>query len=163
MLKKKSLQTLDHKNIIKLSQVIETPTNLAFVMQYCRGGEVASYLKQRPALSEKEARHFFTQLINAVHYLHGREIIHRDIKLKNMLIEEVYDDLMRMNTRLIDFGLANYGSDAKLQTFCGTPAYAAPEMILADSYPGGCVDVWSCGVALYVMTTGDYPFSSVGA
>lgn len=160
------MKTLSHRNVIPLYQIIDTPACLAFVMMYCRGGEVCTFRRRRPGgrFTEQEAHHLFSQLANAVSYLHGREIIHRDIKLKNLLIEEISDDVLCINTRLIgmcfflffsfffshsayaDFGLANYGAHSNQQTFCGTPAYAAPEMILADSYRGGSVDVWYEGV-----------------
>jgi serine/threonine protein kinase len=102
------------------------------------------------------------QLTSALIYLHAKSIIHRDVKLKNLTLLQRKPDWNDQELRIIDFGLASADSDHRaLSTFCGTPAFAAPEMLLSTSYEGSSVDVWSSGVVLYNMVTGRIPFNNV--
>jgi serine/threonine protein kinase len=158
------MQQLRHPNVPHLVKVVQTPRLLALVMEYCSGGSLSDYIKCRGCLSEEEARHYFKQLLSVVSYLHGLGWIHRDIKPDNILMMPPLEDQHRTQIKLCDFGLVTFlGRDNKFQTsFCGTPSYAAPEMILPHGCEGPNVDVWSMGVVLYVMLLGDVPFHRLG-
>lgn len=148
------LKQLDHVNIAKLIEVIETEDHLNIVMEYAER-TLLSYVLDKGGLGEDEARDFFVQMLSAINYCHRKNIIHRDIKHQNILLKNGI-------IKIIDFGLSNFIEDGKLRaTFCGTPAYASPEMILGKKYNGPEVDVWSLGVVLYSMITGNFPFDSV--
>jgi 5'-AMP-activated protein kinase catalytic alpha subunit len=147
------LRLLHHPHIVKVFDVIETSLAIYIVMEYVDGGELFDYLVANKRLKEHEARHFFRQTISAVEYCHSHFIVHRDLKPENLLIDE------NKNIKIIDFGFTNiYRKDTLLDTFCGSPYYAAPEMILAKKYTGPEVDVWSLGVILYAMLCGSLPF-----
>ncbi|KND01365.1 CAMK/CAMKL/AMPK protein kinase [Spizellomyces punctatus DAOM BR117] len=146
------LKLLRHPHIIKLYEVITTPTDIIMVMEYA-GGELFNYIVNRGRMSEDDARRFFQQIICAVEYCHRHKIVHRDLKPENVLLDE-YDQV-----KIADFGLSNIMSDGEfLKTSCGSPNYAAPEVINGKLYAGPEVDVWSCGVILYVMLCGRLPF-----
>ncbi|KAJ1735924.1 Protein kinase [Coemansia biformis] len=146
------LKMLRHPHIIKLYEVITTPTDIIMVIEYA-GGELFNYIVERGRMSEKDARRFFQQLVSAVEYCHRRNIVHRDLKPENVLLDP-YD-----NVKVADFGLSNIMKDGEfLQTSCGSPNYAAPEVINGKLYAGPEVDAWSCGVILYVMLCGRLPF-----
>jgi len=149
------LRKLKHSNIAKLIDVIETDEVMYIIMEYA-GRTLLSFVLERGGLGESGARKFFLQIASAVKYCHDLNIIHRDIKHQNILLDD------QDNTKLIDFGLSNFMEEGKLRsTFCGTPAYAAPEMILGKKYSGPEVDIWSMGVVLYSMITGVFPFENV--
>lgn len=117
------LRQLDHPHIARLYDVIETETAMNIVMEYA-GNTLLSYVLERGGFGEDEARTFFEQILSAVLYCHERNIIHRDIKHQNLLLDSEY------KIKLIDFGLSNFMEKGKLRsTFCGTPAYASPEMV----------------------------------
>lgn len=124
---------LDHPNIVKLFQVIETEKTLYLVMEYASGGEVFDYLVLHGRMKEKEARAKFRQIVSAVQYCHQKKIIHRDLKAENLLLDS------EMNIKIADFGFSNeFTPGNKLDTFCGSPPYAAPELfqgILCLSFP----------------------------
>ncbi|RKP24836.1 kinase-like domain-containing protein [Syncephalis pseudoplumigaleata] len=146
------LQRLQHPHIIKLYEVITTPTDIIMVMEYA-GGELFDYISSRSRLNEAEARRFFQQIISALGYCHKEKIVHRDLKPENLLLDD------RDNIKIADFGLSNMLTDGEfLKTSCGSPNYAAPEVITGKLYAGPEVDVWSCGVILYVMLCGRLPF-----
>lgn len=150
------MKQLDHENIIKLYDVIETPHKLNIVMELIDGSDLMTYVVKSNGLSEAESHKLFSQILSAVSYCHSVNIVHRDIKHKNIMIGK------DGNAKLIDFGLSNFLSDGKLgSTFCGTPAYAAPEMLLGQKYVGSLIDVWSLGVVFYTMLTGKFPFNNV--
>ncbi|ESN95435.1 hypothetical protein HELRODRAFT_86903 [Helobdella robusta] len=147
------MKTLDHPNIVKLFQVMETDRYLYLVMEYASGGELFDYLTSNGRLKEKEARMKFRQILSAVHYFHQKNIVHRDLKAENLLLDKDY------NVKIADFGFSNeFCPGSKLDTFCGSPPYAAPELFLGKKYIGPEVDVWSLGVILYTLTTGALPF-----
>jgi len=149
------LRKLKHPYIARLIDVIETDEVMYIIMEYA-GRTLLSYVLERGGLGETNARKFFLQIASAVKYCHDLNIIHRDIKHQNILLDD------QDNTKLIDFGLSNFMEEGKLRsTFCGTPAYAAPEMILGKKYSGPEVDIWSLGVVLYSMITGVFPFENV--
>ncbi|PVU90272.1 hypothetical protein BB559_000100 [Furculomyces boomerangus] len=146
------LKMLRHPHIIKLYEVISNPNDIIMVMEFA-GGELFNYLVEKGRMAEPDARRFFQQIISAVEYCHRRGIVHRDLKPENLLLD-AFD-----NVKIADFGLSNIIKDGEfLKTSCGSPNYAAPEVINGKLYAGPDVDVWSCGVILYVMLCGKLPF-----
>jgi carbon catabolite-derepressing protein kinase len=146
------LQLLRHPHIIKLYTVIKTQAEIIMVLEYA-GGELFDYIVQNGRMKEAEARRFFQQMICAVEYCHRHKIVHRDLKPENLLLDE------NLNVKIADFGLSNIMTDGNfLKTSCGSPNYAAPEVIGGKLYAGPEVDVWSCGVILYVLLVGRLPF-----
>ncbi|AJV14144.1 Snf1p [Saccharomyces cerevisiae YJM1463] len=146
------LRLLRHPHIIKLYDVIKSKDEIIMVIEYA-GNELFDYIVQRDKMSEQEARRFFQQIISAVEYCHRHKIVHRDLKPENLLLDE------HLNVKIADFGLSNIMTDGNfLKTSCGSPNYAAPEVISGKLYAGPEVDVWSCGVILYVMLCRRLPF-----
>ena len=122
-------------------------------MEYANGGELFDYIVKRKRLQEQEACRFFQQLISGIEYIHKVKICHRDLKPENLLLDE------KLNIKIVDFGLSNmYKEGDTLKTACGSPCYAAPEMIAGKRYHGLNSDIWSCGIILYAMTCGYLPF-----
>ncbi|GAB4824277.1 CBL-interacting serine/threonine-protein kinase 11 [Ancistrocladus abbreviatus] len=150
------MRHLRHPNIVRLYEVLATRTKIYFVMEFVKGGELfAKVAKGR--FTEDLSRKYFQQLISAVGYCHSRGVYHRDLKPENLLVDENGD------LKVSDFGLSavkdQVRSDGLLHTLCGTPAYVAPEILTKKGYNGAKVDIWSCGVILYVLTAGYLPFS----
>ena len=147
------LKKLKHRNIIQLYEIMESKTNLYIIMEYCEGKELFDYIVNHKYLSEKEACFFFQQIIDGVEYLHLSKITHRDLKPENLLLDK--------NNRICisDFGLSTTSEeiDSLLETPCGTPSYAPPEMLRGDKYNGVLSDIWSCGIILYSMLVGSLP------
>ncbi|KAF1914337.1 hypothetical protein BDU57DRAFT_291625 [Ampelomyces quisqualis] len=179
------LRQLDHPNIVRLHEMVETDRHIGIILEYASGGELFDYILNHRYLKDGPARKLFSQLISGVGYLHKKGIVHRDLKLENLLLDR------NKNIIITDFGFANTfdpndelgeeieyrlgdkdfitslgleGTDAArrgdlMQTSCGSPCYAAPELVVSDSlYTGRKVDVWSCGVILYAMLAGYLPF-----
>lgn len=150
------MRRLRHPHIVKLFEVLATKTKIYFVMEFVKGGELfAKVAKGR--FSEDLSRKYFQQLISAVGYCHSRGIFHRDLKPENLLLDDNGD------LKVSDFGLSavtdQVRHDGLLHTLCGTPAYVAPEILAKKGYDGAKVDVWSCGVILFVLTAGYLPFN----
>ncbi|KAJ3122773.1 Protein kinase [Physocladia obscura] len=146
------MRQLRHPHITKLYEVITTPTDVIMVLEYA-GGELFNYIVERGRMTEDEARRFFQQLVSAVEYCHLNHIVHRDLKPENVLLDEWNQ------VKIADFGLSNLMLDGDfLRTSCGSPNYAAPEVISGKLYEGPEIDVWSCGIILYVMLCGRLPF-----
>uniref|UniRef100_F1KTV3 Serine/threonine-protein kinase kin-29 n=1 Tax=Ascaris suum TaxID=6253 RepID=F1KTV3_ASCSU len=149
------LKTLTHPHIIKLYEVIRTDQYIFIVTEYAGHGEVFEMLMEKGRVSEAEARRLFHQTTAAVAYCHSHCIVHRDLKAENLLLDAHND------VKLIDFGFSNFQQpQSLLSTWCGSPPYAAPELLLGKEYDGMKADVWSLGVILYVLVTGGFPFPS---
>ena len=152
------LKLIRHPNIIQLyevssNQIIETPKHLFLIMEYASGGELFDYIVTKTRLDEKEACCFFQQIVSGIEYIHKLGVVHRDLKPENLLLD------CNKNIKIVDFGLSNtYKPNELLQTACGSPCYAAPEMIAGKKYVGLKVDLWSSGVILYAMLSGYLPF-----
>ncbi|XP_074056531.1 maternal embryonic leucine zipper kinase isoform X2 [Macrotis lagotis] len=150
-----AMKNLSHQHICRLYHVLETENKIFMVMEYCPGGELFDYIIAKDRLSEEETRIFFRQIVSAVAYVHSQGYAHRDLKPENLLIDESH------KLKLIDFGLCakpKSSKDCHLQTCCGSPAYAAPELIQGKSYIGSEADVWSMGILLYALLCGFLPF-----
>ncbi|ONK73429.1 uncharacterized protein A4U43_C04F31400 [Asparagus officinalis] len=148
-------KSLRHPNIVRFKEVLLTPTHLAIVMEYAAGGELFERICSAGRFSEDEARFFFQQLISGVSYCHSMEICHRDLKLENTLL----DGSPSPRLKICDFGYSKSGLlHSQPKSTVGTPAYIAPEIFSRKEYDGKIADVWSCGVTLYVMLVGSYPF-----
>jgi len=150
------LRKLDHPNIIKMLSAHEDEHNIYFVLEYKPGRDMFSFLQTYGRLKEQTARKYFKNMLDGVEYLHKKmSIVHRDLKLENLLLDESY-----MNVTITDFGLCDYIDDAPMRLFCGSPCYAAPELIQRIPYDGVKVDIWSLGILLYVMLFGMFPWYS---
>ncbi|KAL2460515.1 Serine/threonine-protein kinase SRK2B [Abeliophyllum distichum] len=148
-------RSLRHPNIIRFKEVVLTPTHLAIVMEYAAGGELFERICNAGRFSEDESRYFFQQLISGVNYCHSMQICHRDLKLENTLLDGNPAPLLK----ICDFGYSKSSLlHSKPKSTVGTPAYIAPEVLSRREYDGKLADVWSCGVTLYVMLVGAYPF-----
>ncbi|GMJ07971.1 sucrose nonfermenting 1(SNF1)-related protein kinase 2.3 [Hibiscus trionum] len=148
-------RSLRHPNIVRFKEVILTPTHLAIVMEYASGGELFERICAAGRFNENEARFFFQQLISGVSYCHEMQVCHRDLKLENTLL----DGSPAPRLKICDFGYSKSSVlHSQPKSTVGTPAYIAPEVLLRKEYDGKIADVWSCGVTLYVMLVGAYPF-----
>ncbi|KAJ7191855.1 Pkinase-domain-containing protein [Mycena pura] len=150
------LRTLKHPNIVRLYDVIETDKYIGIIIEYASGGELFDHILAHRYLRERDASKLFSQLISGVWYIHQKKIVHRDLKLENLLLDR------HRNVIITDFGFANrfeHKADDLMQTSCGSPCYAAPELVISEGlYVGSAVDIWSCGVILYAMLAGYLPF-----
>ncbi|OCF34581.1 CAMK/CAMKL/KIN4 protein kinase [Kwoniella heveanensis BCC8398] len=150
------LKTLKHPNIVRMFDVIDTEKYIGIVLEYAGGGELFEYILANRYLKEKDAQKLFAQLISGVDYLHKKHIVHRDLKLENLLLDK------HRNIIITDFGFANrfdHAQDDLMATSCGSPCYAAPELVVSEGlYVGSAVDIWSCGVILYAMLSGYLPY-----
>eukprot|EP00357_Protocruzia_adherens_P027229 CAMPEP_0115001698 /NCGR_PEP_ID=MMETSP0216-20121206/17547_1 /TAXON_ID=223996 /ORGANISM="Protocruzia adherens, Strain Boccale" /LENGTH=655 /DNA_ID=CAMNT_0002367115 /DNA_START=618 /DNA_END=2586 /DNA_ORIENTATION=+ len=150
------LSKLDHENIIKLLEKIDTEKTLNLIMEFVEGISLHDYLKTKPSrkMSENEAKNLLRQITTALCHCHSKAIAHRDIKLENILIER-----KTMRVKLIDFGFSTcMPNEKKMKIFCGTPSYMAPEIVMKTEYTGPPADVWAVGVLMFTILTGHFPF-----
>lgn len=147
------LKIIRHPNITQLYEILEDDEKLYLVIEFAQGGELFDYIVTNQRVKELEACKFFQQLTDGIEYIHKLHIVHRDLKPENLLLDH------NMNVKIVDFGLSNlYKTDHMLKTACGSPCYAAPEMIAGKRYNGLQVDIWSSGVILYATLCGYLPF-----
>ncbi|XP_032724455.1 serine/threonine-protein kinase SIK3 isoform X5 [Lontra canadensis] len=147
------MKMLCHPHIIRLYQVMETERMIYLVTEYASGGEIFDHLVAHGRMAEKEARRKFKQIVTAVYFCHCRNIVHRDLKAENLLLDA------NLNIKIADFGFSNLFTPGQLlKTWCGSPPYAAPELFEGKEYDGPKVDIWSLGVVLYVLVCGALPF-----
>ncbi|XP_047310648.1 CBL-interacting serine/threonine-protein kinase 14-like [Impatiens glandulifera] len=151
------MRKLRHPHIVRLFEVLATKKKIYFVMEFAKGGELFTKLS-KGRFSEELSRKYFHQLITAISYCHSHGVFHRDLKPENLLLDENW------NLKVTDFGLSavkeeQIHSDGLLHTLCGTPAYVAPEILAKNGYDGGKIDIWSCGVILFVLNAGYLPFN----
>ncbi|XP_055706080.1 serine/threonine-protein kinase BRSK2 isoform X1 [Phlebotomus papatasi] len=147
------MKLIDHPHVLGLSDVYENKKYLYLVLEHVSGGELFDYLVKKGRLTPKEARKFFRQIISALDFCHSHSICHRDLKPENLLLDE------KNNIKIADFGMASLQpAGSMLETSCGSPHYACPEVIRGEKYDGRRADVWSCGVILYALLVGALPF-----
>jgi len=152
------VKNLNHPNIIKTYEIFENEKYYYIIMDYCKGGELFDYIVKKGRLNEEETSFFFYQIINGLEYIHSKNIVHRDLKPENLLLTD------KNKLKIIDFGLSNYFNLNKenktklLKTPCGSPCYAAPEMVSGNKYNGFKTDIWAIGIVLYAMIVGYLPF-----
>ena len=152
------MKQFNHKNITKILEVFNDEEYMLIIMEYINGGNLFSFVKKRRKLSEKMAKFLFRQIILGIQHIHSKNVVHRDIKLENILID------FNNNIKICDFGIGKVlnSENELLYDKCGTPMYMAPEIILANEnngYKGFPVDIWSSGITLYIMLSGSLPFS----
>lgn len=147
------MKKIRHKNIVALKGVFDAQDVLIIVMELMRGGELYEKIVEQKLFSEKDASILMRQVMEALDYLHGIGVVHRDLKLENMLLVEKG----KLEMKLADFGLSKLYQGQALQTACGTPFYVAPDILMGTGYGPG-VDMWAAGVLLYVMLSGRLPF-----
>ncbi|XP_072418173.1 serine/threonine-protein kinase 33-like [Chiloscyllium punctatum] len=162
------LKMVNHEHIIKLEEVYETTKKVYLVIEFCELGELKGILEEKGHLSESETKHIISSLASAIFYLHKNDIIHRDLKLENILVKSnnnADDEELKLNIKVTDFGLsvlkdgAGVGSESMLQDACGTPLYMAPEIINNYDYSQQC-DLWSIGIIMYILLCGQAPFTA---
>ncbi|CAH1231236.1 TSSK1B [Branchiostoma lanceolatum] len=152
------VQRLKHPNIVKVYQIIDTPDKVYTVMEEAPHGDLLEYVQTRGAMSERRARETFRELAEAVSYCHAQDICHRDLKCENILLDA------HGHVKLTDFGFArdapsdDRGRPTLSQTYCGSAAYASPEVLRGKPYQPSSYDIWSLGVVLYIMVCGTMPF-----
>ncbi|XP_041416826.1 serine/threonine-protein kinase BRSK2 isoform X1 [Xenopus laevis] len=147
------LKLIEHPHVLKLHDVYENKKYLYLILEHVSGGELFDYLVKKGRLTPKEARKFFRQIISALDFCHSHSICHRDLKPENLLLDE------KNNIRIADFGMASLQvGDSLLETSCGSPHYACPEVIRGEKYDGRKADIWSCGVILFALLVGALPF-----
>lgn len=147
------MKLISHANIMGLYDVWENKTDLYLILEYIEGGELFDYLIKKGRLQEFEAVCYFKQIINGIGYLHQFNICHRDLKPENLLLD------FNKNIKIADFGMAALEVDKKLlETSCGSPHYASPEIVAGENYHGAPSDIWSCGIILFALLTGHLPF-----
>jgi 5'-AMP-activated protein kinase catalytic alpha subunit len=149
------LRRTRHMNIVRLYESFETASHIVFVMEVCGAGDLLTYVRRRRKLKEDVAKHVFKQIIEGLKYCHSKNILHRDIKLDNILLTSEGD------VKICDFGVSKLVKPGEVMTEqCGTPAYIAPEVFENKGYEGYASDVWSAGVVLYAMLYGTVPFKA---
>ena len=149
------LKKMHHVNVVRTYEIISTETTFYIFMDFCSKGELFNYIVDKQRLSQKKAAFFYYQLINGIEYIHKKGVCHRDLKPENLLLTE------KNKLKIIDFGLSNYFNGNLLETPCGSPCYASPEMVRGHKYDGFKIDIWSSGIILYAMLCGYLPFEEM--
>ena len=149
------LKKMHHANVVRTYEIISTETTYYIFMDYCSKGELFNYIVEKQHLSQELSAFFYYQLINGIEYIHKKGVCHRDLKPENLLLTE------KNKLKIIDFGLSNYFKGNLLETPCGSPCYASPEMVMGNKYNGFCIDIWSSGIILYAMLCGYLPFEEM--
>lgn len=156
------VRSISHRNIVETKEILCSPDNATYIItEYSVRGDLLNYICLRGALSEKLSKSYFSDMISAIEYLHGIDVAHRDIKCENLLVHTDPTDKTGKTTilKIADFGFSREIFDNQVSTtFCGSPAYAAPEIIQGKAYNPRLTDVWSCGVVLYIMVNASMPF-----
>jgi len=149
------MERLRHPNIVEFHEALDTPKQIYLIMDFVSGGSLHHFLKKRPnrRTDDPLAKRLFFQVCQGIKYLHDRHIVHRDVKLENLLLDE------QGAVKIIDFGFSTIVPPGKkLKVFCGTPSYMAPEIVARKEYTGFCADIWAMGVLLYALLCGSFPF-----
>ena len=150
-----AMTQMDNLNVIKIYKIDDKENEYKIYMEYCEKGELYDHIVKNKYLEEEEASYYYYQLINGLEYIHSKNIVHRDLKPENLLITKDYI------LKIIDFGLSNYHDiDNLLNTPCGSPSYASPEMVSGKQYNGTLVDIWCTGIILFAMLSGYLPFEA---
>ena len=150
-------RTIKHQNIVELYDVLRTKQHHYIVLEYCAGGDLSSYIKQRGKLDEKVVKHFMCQIAKGLHCLHKQDIVHRDLKPQNLLLA---DSSSMPVLKIADFGFArSLMPQSMANTLCGSPLYMAPEILSYQKY-NAAADLWSCGAIMYEMLVGAPPFTA---
>ncbi|CAF0710394.1 unnamed protein product [Brachionus calyciflorus] len=157
------MKSVTHKNLIRLEEVFETKKKLYLITELCEAGELARWLKKQKQISENHARILMRQIVDAISYLHKHDIVHRDLKLENILIKEFDTDSDNFLVKITDFGLSSQrdsvGTESMFDDYCGTPLYMAPEIIDNNPYSQLC-DVWALGIIMFFILTSHSPFTA---
>jgi len=152
------LKYLDHPNIVQLFEVIDQPQRRYIIMEFASGGDLCKYVRDCKRLSDQESHRIFCQILSGLMHCHAKGIVHRDIKLDNILLDS------SKNVKIVDFGFSvPFEQDQLLKKACGSPSYAAPEIVSRRQYAPTPVDVWSFGVVLYAMMCGYFPFQGANS
>ena len=149
------LKKMHHVNVVRTYEIISTDKIYYIFMDFCSKGELFNYIVKKQHLSEEQSAFFYYQLINGIEYIHKKGVCHRDLKPENLLLTE------KNKLKIIDFGLSNYFRGSLLETPCGSPCYASPEMVMGNKYDGFRIDIWSSGIILYAMLCGYLPFEEM--
>lgn len=157
------MKSVTHPNLIKLEEVYESKKKLYIITELCEAGELAKWLKKNGPMKEDKSKIIMRKIVDAISYLHKNEIVHRDLKLENILIKDSVDDVEYLDIKITDFGLSSQrqslGTDSMFEEYCGTPLYMAPEII--DNFPySQLCDVWALGIIMFIILTSQLPFTA---
>ncbi|OHT13806.1 CAMK family protein kinase [Tritrichomonas foetus] len=147
------MQQMRYPNIVQLVDIYKDNLNFYLIIEFCSNGELFTHIIDNRFLSESDAKGFFKQLINALIYIHAADCVHRDLKPENLLL----DDFGQL--KVSDFGFSRYTNNSFVSTPCGSPCYASPECLTGSPYDGKKSDMWSCGIILFAMVTGQLPWT----
>jgi calcium/calmodulin-dependent protein kinase I len=157
------LSKIDHDGVVRMHHIFDAEETLFIVMELMEGGELYDEIIKRSLFSEKEASLILKQIVEALAYLHAQNVVHRDLKLENLLLKEKVSPDQPLRVKIADFGLSKLYSGNSMHTACGTPFYVAPDILMAadddDAGYGPPVDMWAVGVLLYILLSGRLPFS----
>ena len=148
------MRGLDHPNVVQLYDCVRLENEMVLILELISGGELFQLCMDKGPLDEDESFSYFIDILSGVEYIHSKGIVHRDLKLENAILENG-------RVKIIDFGLGNFFTKGPLQTSCGSPNYAAPELFLSRRYAGPPIDLWAIGVMLFAMVTGTFPFDDI--